>query len=53
MYAELNRFLVGSGQIPLNIELKQDDSTVCCSHTVVSPLAGLFEHTQCQKVSTL
>ena len=34
-YAELNRFLVGLGQIPLNIELKQDDYTVCCSHTVV------------------
>ena len=34
-YAELNRLLVGSGQIPLNIELQQDDRTVCCSHTVV------------------
>ena len=35
MYAELNRLVVGSGQIPLNIELKHDDNTVCCSHTVV------------------
>ena len=26
---------MGSGQIPLNIELKQNDYTVCCSHTVV------------------
>ena len=34
-YAELNRLLVGSGQIPLNIELQQDDRNVCCSHTVV------------------
>ena len=42
-YADLNRLLVGSGQIPLNIELKQDDYTVCCSHTVVwSLLTGLF-----------
>ena len=32
-YAELNRLIVGLGQIP--IELKQDDYTVCCSHTVV------------------
>ena len=34
-YAELNRLLAGSGQIPLNIDLKQDDYTACCSHTVV------------------
>ena len=34
-YAELNRLLVGSGQILLNIKLQQDDRTVCCSHTVV------------------
>ena len=34
-YAELNRLLVGLGQIPLNIELKQDYRSVCCSHTVV------------------
>ena len=34
-YAELNRLLVGTGQIPLNIELQQDDRTVCCSHKVV------------------
>ena len=35
-YAELNHLLVVSGQIPLNIELQQDDRTVCCSHTVVT-----------------
>ena len=35
-YAELNRLLVGFGQIPLNIELQQDDRTVCCRDTVVS-----------------
>ena len=35
-YAQLNRLLVGSGQITLNIELQKDDRTVCCSHTVVS-----------------
>ena len=40
-YAELNRLLVGSGQIPLNIELQQDDHTVCCSHTVVVLVFGL------------
>ena len=34
-YAELNRLWVGSGLIPLNIELQQDDRTVCCSHTIV------------------
>ena len=34
-YAKLNRLLVGSGQNPLNIELKQDDYTVCCIHSVV------------------
>ena len=34
-YGELNRLLVGLGQIPLNIELQQDDRTVWCSHTVV------------------
>ena len=37
-YAELNRSLVGSGLIPLNIELQQDDFTFCCGHnTVVEP----------------
>ena len=35
-YAELNRLLVGTGQIPLNIE--QDDRTVCCSHKIVTAL---------------
>ena len=34
-YAELNRLLVGSSLIPLNIELKQDDRTVCCNHKIV------------------
>ena len=36
MYAELNRLLVSLGQIPLYIELQQDNRTVCCSHTVVA-----------------
>ena len=35
-YAELKRLLVGLGQIPLNIELQQDDYTVCCIHSVVA-----------------
>ena len=34
-YAELKLLLLGSGQIPLNIELKQDDYTVHCIHSVV------------------
>ena len=34
-YAELNRLLVGSGLIPLNIKLDQDDRTVCCNHKIV------------------
>ena len=39
-YAELNRLLVGSGLIPFNIELQQDDRTVCSGHnTVVSQSA--------------
>ena len=50
-YAELNCLFLGSGQIPLNIELKQDDYTACCIHTVVryntphciSPLNGEAE----------
>ena len=32
-YVELNRLLVGSGLISLNIELQKDDRTVCCGHT--------------------
>ena len=32
-YVELNRLLVGSGLISLNIKLKQDDRTVCWGHT--------------------
>ena len=35
-YAELNCLLVGSSLIPLNIELKQGDRTVCCNHKIVS-----------------
>ena len=34
-YAELNRLLVGSSEIPIIWELQQDDLTVCCSHTNV------------------
>ena len=34
-YAELNRLLVGSGLIPLNLELPQDDRTVCCANKIV------------------
>ena len=34
-YAELNRLLVGTCLFSLNIELKQDDCTVCCNHTDV------------------
>ena len=37
-YAEMNRLLVGSSLIPLNIELKQDDCTVCCNHEIVTAL---------------
>ena len=33
-YAELNCLLVGSGLIPLSIELQQDDHTVCCGHKI-------------------
>ena len=35
-YAELNRLLVGSSLIPLNIELEQADRIVCCNHKIVS-----------------
>ena len=34
-YAELNRLLVGSGLIPLKIELQEDDRTVCCGHNTM------------------
>ena len=34
-YAELNHLLVGTSQIPLNIELQQDVHTVCFSHKIV------------------
>ena len=37
-YAELNRLLVGTGLISLNIELKQDDCTVCCGYTDVGSM---------------
>ena len=33
-YAELNLLLVGTGQTPLNMELQQDDRTVCFSHKI-------------------
>ena len=40
-YAALKCLLVGPGLIPLNIELQQDDRTVCCGHTdVCSNLAS-------------
>ena len=35
MYADLNRLLVGSGLIPINIKLQQDNRTVCCGHAPV------------------
>ena len=44
-YAELNRLLVGSSLIPLNIELKQDDRTVCCNHKIVP--RGQFSKNNC------
>ena len=34
-YAELNRLLLGSSLITLNIELKQDHRTVCCNYKIV------------------
>ena len=34
---------MGLGQIPLNIELKQDDYTVCCIHSVVLMQSHLQE----------
>ena len=37
MNAELNCLLVGSGLVPLNIELQQDDRTVCYGHNTVHP----------------
>ena len=41
-YTELNCLLVGSGLIPLNMELQQDDRTVCCGHNTVG--GGRYEH---------
>ena len=35
-YAELNRLLVGTGLILLNIELQQDDHNVCFAHKIVA-----------------
>ena len=35
-YAELNCLLVGFDLIPLNLELQQDDRTVCCGHNTVN-----------------
>ena len=40
-YAELNRLLVGSDLISLNIELQQDDRTACCRHNAVGVKAIL------------
>ena len=34
-YNEFNRLLVGSGLIPLIIDLQQDDRTVCCGNNTV------------------
>ena len=34
-YVELNRLLVGSSLIPLNIELGLDHHTVCYDHKVI------------------
>ena len=39
-YADLNRLLVGSSLIPLNIKLKQDNRTVCCNHKIVAAKAS-------------
>ena len=39
-YAKLNGLLVASGLIPLNIELQQDDRTICGSHNTVAILDG-------------
>ena len=36
-YSELNRLLVGSSLIPLNIDLEQDNHTVCCNRKIVIP----------------
>ena len=35
-YAELIRLSVGSGLIPLNIKIQQDNRTVCCAHKIVT-----------------
>ena len=48
-YAELNRLLVGSSLIPLNIELEQDDHTVCCNHKIVSRNLGTIMFLQTSK----
>ena len=44
-YAELNRLLVGSSLIPFDIDLEQDDRTVCCNHKIVS-----LEHKQIKQI---
>ena len=49
-YAELNRLLVGTGQIPLNIELQQDKRTVCCSHKIVTWMLVHIQHYLVQTV---
>ena len=45
-FPELNRLLVGNGLISLNIELKQDNCTVCCSHTDVSRYGTQKRHSK-------
>ena len=43
MHAELNRLLVGSGLILLNIELQQDHRTVCCGQNTVQEESCLIQ----------
>ena len=50
-YTELTRLLVGSGLIPLNIELQQDDRTVCCGHNTVQPIYWWTLRFQCQALT--
>ena len=42
MYAQLNRLLVGTDLVSLNMELKQDGRTVCCNHTDVPTIYCLL-----------
>ena len=36
------RYVLGSGRLPLNIELQQDDRTVCCRHNTVKRKATIY-----------